>query len=403
MELDQLKAIFEDRTEKELKAILCRHNNNVEAAVDAICNAETISAQSCGDSPFTHENDASETTIMAGGVAATCTDSAAAHLFPFSPTIVKLPPPESPRPPPPPPAYSWSSPPTITTPPTTNQRSVSSALPIIIMSDSAEQRRRTLFEAQRTAREQEEAELQRALENSMSPSDRGLDHISDRQLSELMNDPAFLASLDSDLRAAIELQTQLDTAESEEWHHQSMDAKQTKRTAFTRSIFLSPLPSSPRLLPTVQNKLQVLGASFLRARSTLGISTNEEDELVQRLEAMNEENVEEQFRRRIRREAEAACMRAVKDHLESFLQEHPDASYENWIEELHPENAHEGLLLEGLGKTLDHRLYVEDSDHRKLWNESLTNDNDGNTCSRRFVPARTTKVNKGNVVVDLLS
>jgi hypothetical protein len=367
MELDQLKTIFEDKTEKELQAVLSRYNNNVEAAVEAICNGATIS----GEAPYTHENDTSETRIEA---------AASAKLPPLSPTIVKLFPPESRRPTP---STSWSSP------------TIVSAIPSI-MSDLAEQRRQTLLEAQRTAWEQEEAELQRALENSMSPLDRGLDHISDGQLSELMDDPVFLASLDNDLRATIELQTKLETAESE-W--QSMEAKQPSSSGSTRP---SVSASSPRFRPAVQNKLRVVGASFLRARSTLGISTNEEDELVQKLEAMNEENVEEQFRRRIRREAEAACMRAVKDHLQSFLQEHPDASYEAWIEELHPENAHEGLLLEGLGKTLDHRFYVQDSDHRKLWNESLRSDN-GNTCTRRFVPARTAKVDKADVVTDLLS
>jgi hypothetical protein len=367
MELDQLKALFEDKTEKELQAILIRYNNNVEAAVEAICNGETIE----GDAPYTHGSDASET-IMAGATTA--------KLSPFSPTIVKLFPPESTRPPPP---TSWSSPNIVSTIPN-------------MFSYSAEQRRQTLLEAQRTAWAQEEAELQRALESSMSPSDRGLEHISDRELSELMNDPVFLASLDNDLRAAIELQTKLETAESE-W--QSVKAKQTSSIGSTRSFSSA---SSPRFRPTVQNQLRVLGASFLRARSTLGVSTNKEDELVQRLEAMNKENVEEQFRRRIIREAEAACMRAVKDHLESFLEEHPDASYEAWIEELHPENTHEGLLLEGLGKTLDHRFYIEESDHRKLWNESLTSDN-GNACSRRFVPVRTAKVNKADAVPDLLS
>ena len=38
----------------------------------------------------------------------------------------------------------------------------------------------------------------------------------------------------------------------------------------------------------------------------------------------------------------------------------------------HPENAHDGALLEGFGKTIDHRFFVEESDHRRLWNDNLT-------------------------------
>jgi len=72
---------------------------------------------------------------------------------------------------------------------------------------------------------------------------------------------------------------------------------------------------------------------------------------------------------RIKQEAEALCMNKIKDHLDLFLHHNPNCSYEEWIEDLHPENAHEGKLLQGLGKIIDHRFYVEDSDHRRLWND----------------------------------
>ena len=71
----------------------------------------------------------------------------------------------------------------------------------------------------------------------------------------------------------------------------------------------------------------------------------------------------------MKKEAEERCLRATTEHLVSFVREHPRAGYHQWIEELHPENAHDGALLEGLGKTIDHRFFVEDSDHRRLWNE----------------------------------
>jgi hypothetical protein len=89
------------------------------------------------------------------------------------------------------------------------------------------------------------------------------------------------------------------------------------------------------------------------------------------LERKNRELQMEQEAIEMTREAGAACARAIESHLESFLELHPEATYEEWISDLHPENLHEGLLLEGLGKDLDHRFYVAESDHRLLWNRNL--------------------------------
>ena len=77
---------------------------------------------------------------------------------------------------------------------------------------------------------------------------------------------------------------------------------------------------------------------------------------------------------RMKQEAEDSCLRATTEHLLSFIQDHPDprnATYQQWIADLHPENAHDGTLLEGLGKTIDHRFFVEESDHRRIWNDNL--------------------------------
>jgi hypothetical protein len=77
---------------------------------------------------------------------------------------------------------------------------------------------------------------------------------------------------------------------------------------------------------------------------------------------------------RMKQEAEDSCIRATTEHLLSFIKDHPDpihATYQQWIADLHPENAHDGTLLEGLGKTIDHRFFVEESDHRRIWNDNL--------------------------------
>ena len=58
-------------------------------------------------------------------------------------------------------------------------------------------------------------------------------------------------------------------------------------------------------------------------------------------------------------------MKEVSTHLESFLHDNPTASYEEWISSLHPDNA------EYADGSIDHRFYVEDSDHRILWNECM--------------------------------
>jgi hypothetical protein len=63
-----------------------------------------------------------------------------------------------------------------------------------------------------------------------------------------------------------------------------------------------------------------------------------------------------------------------RNHLEDFVIKNPSGTYEEWIGQLHPDNFHEGVL--------DHRFYVEDSDHRKLWNDSLAG------SVREFVPAK---------------
>ena len=92
---------------------------------------------------------------------------------------------------------------------------------------------------------------------------------------------------------------------------------------------------------------------------------NEKLDFADKLDFINKEIVEGQGNRRMVRESMAECMKEVSTHLESFLHENPSASYEEWIASLHPDNA------EYADGSIDHRFYVEDSDHRILWNECM--------------------------------
>jgi len=68
----------------------------------------------------------------------------------------------------------------------------------------------------------------------------------------------------------------------------------------------------------------------------------------------------------------AACMATLQEHLASHLHEHPSSTYDQWIAAVHPEN----VTPEGL----DHRFYIEASEHRKLWNSAVEE-------GRRVAPA----------------
>lgn len=121
---------------------------------------------------------------------------------------------------------------------------------------------------------------------------------------------------------------------------------------------------------------------------------------------MEKQDLEEMME--LKREAEERTLTLTKDHLMGFIKEHPHGTYHEWIEDLHPENAHDGTLLEGLGKTIDHRFFVEESDHRRIWNEHLTTfvEVDSGETGRNFVPPRARQMNDNGELVsaaDLLS
>jgi len=165
--------------------------------------------------------------------------------------------------------------------------------------------------------------------------------------------------------------------------------------------------------------------SAISSVSSLALKPLRDLQLAEKLNAMNIDAEEEQAQREIeqynriqqdkkdleemmaiKKEAEERCMNDTKDHLLAFIKENPNAKYHQWIEAFHPENAHDGMLLEGMGKTIDHRFYVEESDHRRLWNAHLYTYLDPGTKARDFVPARAKQMDESGEMVkaeDILS
>ena len=72
-------------------------------------------------------------------------------------------------------------------------------------------------------------------------------------------------------------------------------------------------------------------------------------------------------------EAEARGGGAVNDtrrRLLDFVRGNPSANLQAVDRSYTPPRTRtKGRLLEGMDKTMDHRFYVEESDHRRLWNE----------------------------------
>ena len=149
----------------------------------------------------------------------------------------------------------------------------------------------------------------------------------------------------------------------------------------------------------VKQGFQKFGSKLQKLNLGRLIDQMEQDQgLADSLEQLNEQMQEEMERRDIQREAEQACMQTMVDHLNEFLQQKPDGTYEEWIQDLHPENVHDGKLLSDLDKEVDLRFYVEESDHRLLWNERHQN------MPLRLIPARNRMWddNHSNPPVDLL-
>lgn len=134
------------------------------------------------------------------------------------------------------------------------------------------------------------------------------------------------------------------------------------------------------------------------------LATEEAEQCRKLQDEQYEEQREAEELIRLKNEAIETCLNATTEHLLNFIKVHPSANYHEWIEDLHPENAHEGTLIEGLGKTIDHRFFVEVSDHRRIWNENLFTFL-GPDClkGRDFVPARCRHNDELVVAADILS
>lgn len=65
----------------------------------------------------------------------------------------------------------------------------------------------------------------------------------------------------------------------------------------------------------------------------------------------------------------AACEAELERHLDEWLETtNAQASYEDWIAAVHPENVKETLLS---GYIIDQRMYLDGSFHRQLWNQRI--------------------------------
>ena len=102
---------------------------------------------------------------------------------------------------------------------------------------------------------------------------------------------------------------------------------------------------------------------------------------------VEQEEDEEEELKRLCRESSDICLRIIIEHLHDFIDNPswekcvPSRSprYEDWIEELHPENVnivHDNAK-NGQGKNtltqkeVDRRFYDENSDHRIVWNDFM--------------------------------
>jgi hypothetical protein len=116
----------------------------------------------------------------------------------------------------------------------------------------------------------------------------------------------------------------------------------------------------------LQKKLSSIGNALQKINLAKLIDDLERhQELADHLEHINTELGEEADRKKQCREAHAACLQTILDHLAEFLEARPDAVYEDWISELHPDN------LDMAKANIDHRFYVKESDHRMIWNSSM--------------------------------
>jgi len=316
MEVKKLKEIFEDKSEEELMAILWRHNHNVEATVGAICNGEDISFDNHKSAPL-HVLPATQHQPLSRF---TLRNKSCAH------------------------PVSSPSQPSLFSVFTRKMQSISYRIrppQRIKRKCSADQRRRILLDLQREAWEHEKVEFQHVLRTSFSSQEFGSDYVTEGYLSELLRVPTFLTGLENNIYPAEEGNTKM-------YKHNNVTQTCTRKSKGA--------PKAKKIPPILREKFKVISDSIEQARmSQVRVpKTNNREDLVEQLEAME-------------RETKEACKRIIEDHLKSYLKEYPDSSYENWIQELHPENFGEKYAVEDNDNKVDQRFYFERSDHRIIW------------------------------------
>ena len=132
---------------------------------------------------------------------------------------------------------------------------------------------------------------------------------------------------------------------------------------------------------TIQRFVSSFKCSAKRLNPASWIDHSEQadnQKVILQLEQQFDDAVEQEEYLKICQKASEQCLQAVRDHHQHFLEDHSDASYEEWIQELHPDNT----TFFSKRVVVDHRFYLSDSEHRQLWNENLGNG------ARSFVPVR---------------
>ena len=172
------------------------------------------------------------------------------------------------------------------------------------------------------------------------------------------------------------------------------------RGTFLRDTLQSQIPTTEQLQNTKKQAGKLLkGFGNQLSKLNVGklIDKMEQDQgLADSLEHLNMRMKEEVERQEVRREAEELTLKLMTEHLNGFLVENPLGTYEEWIQDFHPENANQGKLLSDI-QQIDERFYVMESDHRRLWNDVIEKQeeeksghtNDKTSYAHRLVEART--------------
>jgi len=120
---------------------------------------------------------------------------------------------------------------------------------------------------------------------------------------------------------------------------------------------------------------QKIGRTILSVQSSTATDEDDDDDddddkYIKKWHAIICKNIiDDQKGRQDVRESQLQCLQEIIDHLNLFVYENPESNYERWITSLHPDNVKNNN--EGGGKIIDHRFYMKDSDHRKLWNKYM--------------------------------